>query len=319
VLVFANWDDTSRGIDLKRLRPFPLTAVRAGRLREGQRTSFEGFAVADHDGEVILRGRSTSGKPWTIHFGEVAFDQVYRNDLDGNGQQDYVVYGLLPFANGRTAPSSLITLLLMDAQALPTPYETHVYDMHPEDGPKVLFDLLHDGHAQLLVSSYDEGMWDGRVEWSCSGHWINQVLEPKDLTWVEFRGSTASLNFPLVHRWSYWPKCALETPRRVEERLSIPERSTAASKISSARITSAEESDTSGLRVTPSPGCVDFRVDTVVYDQAKDRQIALYNPANDFKAGLLRRMEQDRAYVRLYGVKYDPDKRCRASMLWGSK
>jgi hypothetical protein len=319
LLLFANWNDTSRGIDPDRLRSFPLTAVRAGLLRDGQNTSFDGLVATDHDGEVILRGKATSGKSWVAHFGEVAFDQVYRNDLDGNGMQDYVVYGLLPFSNGRTAPSNLITLLLMDTQGLPTPFETYVYDLHPEHGPRVLFDLLHDGHAQLLISSYDEGMWDGRVEVFCSGHWVNQLLEPKDMRWVEFRGNAGGWSFPLVHRWSYWPECALESPRQVNERILTPQRSTSASEISNARITSAEESATRGFRITPSPGCLDFRVDTVVYDHPADRQIALYNPASDYKTDLLRRMQKDRAHVRLYGVKYDADQSCRANMLWGGR
>lgn len=319
VLLFANWNDTSTGVDLDRLRSFPLTAIRTGLLRDGQNSTFDGLVARDHGGEVILRGKAASGKSWVAHFGEVAFDQIYRNDLDGNGRQDYVIYGLLPFANGRTAPSTLITLFLMDAQGLPTPYETHVYDMHPERGPKVLFDLLHNGHAQLLLSSYDESMWDGRVEVFCSGHWINQVLEPKDMKWVEFRGNAAGRNFPFVHPWSYWPECTIESPRRVEEHILMPERSTAPSETSAARIISAEESDTTGIRISPSQGCVDLRVDTVVYDRAAERQIALYNPTSDVKTDLLRQMEKDRAHIRLYGVRFNPDRSCRANMLWGSE
>ena len=36
VALFANWNDTSIGIDLKRLKPFPLIKVRSGLLKDGQ-------------------------------------------------------------------------------------------------------------------------------------------------------------------------------------------------------------------------------------------------------------------------------------------
>src|ERR1700730_5128174 len=107
VLLFANWNDTSRGIDVDRLQPFPLTAIRAGLLSDGQSVTFDALVARDHGGEVILRWKAASGKSWVAHFGEVAFDQIYRSDLDGNGKPDYIVYGLFPFCNGRTAPSSL--------------------------------------------------------------------------------------------------------------------------------------------------------------------------------------------------------------------
>jgi hypothetical protein len=145
------------------------------------------------------------------------------------------------------------------------------------------------------------------------------VLEPKDLRWVEFRGNAAGWNFPLVHRWTYWPECALESPSGIEERVSMPQRSTENSDIPIARITSATESDTLGFSITPSPGCVDFFADTVVYDRPTERQIALYNPASEYKTDLLRQMEKDRARVQLYGVKHDADHGCRANLVWGSK
>ena len=319
VLVLANWNDASRGIDPDRMRPFPLTPIRAGLLREGQSARFDGLVAQDEGGEVIVRGRTVSGKSWVAHFGEAAFDRVYRNDLDGNGRQDYVVYGLFPFSNGRIAPSSFLTLLMMDPGGLPTPFATSVYDTHPEQGPRLLFDLRQDGRAQLLLSSYDEDMWDGRVEVFCSGHWIHQLLEPKGLRWAEFRGNVAGWTFPLVHRWSYWPKCPLESPRPIEDHVDMPERSTVDSKIIGARIVRAPESDLDAIGITPAQGCRDFYTDTVVYDHRTYREIALYNPVSVFKIELLQRIEKDRTPIRLYGVKYDGAEGCRANMLWGAR
>jgi hypothetical protein len=162
-------------------------------------------------------------------------------------------------------------------------------------------------------------MWDGRVEGFCSGHWINQVLEPKDMKWLEYRGDASGYEFPLVHRWSYWPECALESPRRIEEKVSMPERSTTPSAMPPARITRAEKSVTDVIRISPSPSCVELSVDTVVYDHAAGREIAFYNPVSEYKTLLLRRMMQDGAVVQLYGVRHAADHSCRANMLWGSK
>jgi hypothetical protein len=319
VVLFANWNDTSIGIDLKRLKPFPLVKVRSGFLREGQKASFDGFVATSREREVILRGSAKSGKRWFVHIGDVAFDQVYRADLDGNGTQDYVIYGLNPFANGRTAAGSRITILLMDAEGLPVPYETYTYDMHPDRGPRALFDLRHDGHAQLLISSYDEIHWDGRVGAFASGHWISQLLEIRDSNWVEFRGSVSGLTFPFVHRWTYWPNEALEKSWPPDRSLSVPERSTAPSEIDDARITRLKEPIVGNtVSITPSPGCRDFQIGTVVYDQPARREISLYwsNPSKTMGTGFSTECKQTK-HVRLHGVKRDRELGCSANLLWG--
>src|SRR6266567_8906096 len=173
IVLFAEWNDTSIGIDLKRLNSFPLMEVRAGLLNDGETATFDAFVAIGHAIEVILSGKGKSGKPWSVHIASGAFDHVYRADLDGNGTQDYVIFGANPWANGRTAPLGRITILLMDADGLPIPFETWMYDTYK----KRLVDLRHDGHAELLVSTYDEDPWDGRVGPFLSGHWITQLLE----------------------------------------------------------------------------------------------------------------------------------------------
>jgi len=82
--LFANWNDTSRGINLARLHRFPLTKIRSGWLDEGRRCTFDGIVASAHDRCVTLRGKGTE-KPWVVYIGDVAFQQVYRADLDGNG------------------------------------------------------------------------------------------------------------------------------------------------------------------------------------------------------------------------------------------
>ena len=85
VVLFAGTYDTSTGIDLKRLKPFPLVKIRSGLLQDGQTASFDGLVATSRAMEVILRGKGKSGKPWFVHIAFYAFDQVYRADLDGHG------------------------------------------------------------------------------------------------------------------------------------------------------------------------------------------------------------------------------------------
>ena len=58
--VHANWNDTSTGIDLRKLRQFPLTKVRSGQLKPGMRTRFDGIdATAANSDERISPARSS--------------------------------------------------------------------------------------------------------------------------------------------------------------------------------------------------------------------------------------------------------------------
>jgi len=205
----------------------------------------------------------------------------------------------------------------MDQAGLPTPFETYIYDMYVDRGPRMLLDLRHDGHAQLLLSSYDEVHWDGRVGPFACGHWVNQLLEIQDMNWVEFRGEIAGLTFPLVHRWTYWPKEALEKPWPPDKRFTLPEVNTAPSDINDSRIKLFKPD---ALTLAPSAGCRDFTVGTTVYDQPTRRDIAFYraNPVTDRTEQLLRRMKTDWAHIRLNGLTRDLDGHCSANLLWGS-
>src|SRR6266403_1531914 len=115
--VLGNWGDTSTGIDLDKLRQFPLSKIRSGRLKDGSRVTFDGITATVESGdarEVVLRGVGKSGKRWEAHIFDL--DEVWRADLDGNGTQDYVFFGSGPYLNGRTTPMYSISILLMDRE-----------------------------------------------------------------------------------------------------------------------------------------------------------------------------------------------------------
>lgn len=315
---WANWNDTSTGIDLAQLPAFPLTKIRSGALEAGVQLRFDGLTArmaGPIDGpavdEAVLEGKAKSGKPWSVHFASVAFDQVYRGDLDGNGTQDYVVIGGSPYWNGRLAPPGRITVLLMDSQGLPVPFEAPLYD---DLGPRHVVDALHDGHARLALGSYDENEWDNRNSVFCSGHWVTDLYEADALNWQPFQGSAAGFAFPLVHRWTYWPKCNDAPPVPWTETVRTGQYSTASPDVT-ARI---EKSDAGFAAVAPSAGCESIGTATIVYDQRSRRDIAL-GALSGYQGDLQERILADGASVTLRGVYRHDRGYCSANLLWATK
>src|SRR5262249_918520 len=98
-----------------------------------------------------------------------------------------------------------ITILLMDAQHLPVPFEAFVY--HEDEGAamKYLVDLDRDGRAGLLIRHYDENASDPRVGPMCSGHWTTQLYRFRNLGVEEIRGTSGGITFPFVHSWTLSP------------------------------------------------------------------------------------------------------------------
>jgi hypothetical protein len=316
---WANWNDTSTGIDLKSLPAFPLTKVRSGLLKAGEQARFDGLLArivgpADRPAvdEVVLSGTGKSGKRWAAHFGWPAFDEVYRGDLDGNSTQDYVMIGGSPYWNGRLAPSGRISVLLMDPQGLPVPFEAPLYD---DLGPRHVVDVFQDGHARLALGAYDENGWDNRNSVFCSGHWITDLYEPAGLNWEGFAGTVEGTTFPFVHRWTYWPECNEPPPIPWKEVIRTGQDSTESVDIRSVRL---EKSDAGWAKLAPTDGCEDISVGTVVYDQRSRREIAL--AANSgYQDDLMERILADNAEVTLDGVQRRDGKNCTVNLLWASK
>ncbi len=316
---WAGWNDTSTGIDLTSLPAFPLTKVRSGLLKEGEEVRFDGFVAQTVDPtygppEVVLSGAAKSGKGWSVHFGLVAFDNVYRADLDGNRTQDYVVLGRTPYCCGRLLPPWRLAVLLIDSQGLPVPFEGSLYD---DLGPRHVVDVLHSGRAQLALGSYDENPWDNRAGFGCSGHWVTDLYEPTDFNWEGFRGSAAGSTFPFVHGWTLGPECNPPGPSQsYKPSIRTGQYSTASEDITSARL---EKSDAGWAELAPTSGCEGFGVGTIVYDQPSRREIALASNS-DYRGDLMERILADKAEVTLRGVQHKPDSRfCTANLLWANK
>lgn len=302
--ILGNWNDTSTGVDLDRLPHLPLTRIRSGWLKDGSRVKFDAISATAANGderEVQLRGVGKSGKRWEAHL--CCLDEVWRGDLDGNGTQDYVFFASGPYFNGRTTPLFSLSILLMDREGIPVPFFTSIYHGENGDGIRHLVDLNHDGHAGLLVSTYDEIPSDAYVGVFCSGHWTTQLYQFKDLGAEEFRGTIGGLTFPLIHNWSYrGTECTEEEKPFLPVRpATLYEHGTSRQGEASTTIRTAGSS--SGLlTIEPAAGCNAINAKVIVYDRPQVREIAFPNLFSAYLADLADRIQRDGAHVELRGI-----------------
>jgi hypothetical protein len=313
----GNWDDTSTGIDLDKLPHPPLVRIRSGDLANGSTVSFDNItarAATTNDRQVILRGVGKTGKPWEAHI--VSLDQVWRADLDGNGTQDYVIFTLGPYGNGRLTPSFSLSVLLMDRQGMPVPFFTTAYHGEGDAGIKHLVDLDRDGHPELLINTYDENISDAEVQFGCSGHWTTQLYRFKDRGVEEVRGTFGGVSFPFIHRWTYGvAQCAsgILTPVQQPSRF---EHGTSREGADGTIILKASR-ETELVPIRPVAGCNAINPAVIVYDRPERREIAFPNLFTQYAAELTNRIRQNGARLELRGIdRWMGNGACSVNLLW---
>jgi hypothetical protein len=317
--VFGNWNDTTTGLDLDKLPHFPLHKIRSGWLKDGSRVTFDAISAtaANREArEVQLRGLGRSGKPWEAHI--FGLDEVWRADLDGNGTQDYVFFAGGPYFNGRMTPPFSLSILLMDSEGMPTPFFTVIYHGENGDGVKHLLDLDHNGHAELLISTYDENTSDSRVGPFCSGHWTNQLYQFKDLAAEEVRRTVGGITFPLVHDWSYRNvECAYEGIPSLPVRPPILyEHGTR--KEGQAKIRKVDTA-TGLLTIEPLAGCKAITAKVITYDRPQLREIAFPNLFDAYAAELADRIRRAGAQAQLRGIdRWMGNGNCSVNLMWAN-
>jgi hypothetical protein len=311
----GNWNDTSTGIDLDKLHHFPLVKIRSGSLKDGTRVTFDGItAVAPkNEREVRLSGVGKSGKRWEARL--CCLDEVWRADLDGNGTQDYVFFNVGPYGNGRTAPPFSISILLMDNQGLPIPFFTTVYKGENGDGIKHVVDLDRDGHAELLISTYDEAVSNARVEFGCSGHWTTQAYQFKSGGIEEYRGTMGGLTFPFVHGWTYRDCSETETMHMAVQSAPLFEHGTSSEGAPTTLIRNFGENGV--LKIDPVAGCQTVAPATIVYDRASIREISFPNLWSSYQHTLAETVQRAGAHVGLRGIdRWMGHGDCSANLMW---
>jgi hypothetical protein len=318
-IVLGNWNDTSTGIDLDRLRHFPLVKIRAGRfLDQGSQTTFDGItatAGGPYVPEVRLTGAGKSGKQWEAYVDNL--DEVWRADLDGNGTQDYVFFGGGPYFNGRMTPLFSLSFLLMDDQGIPVPFFTAVYHGENGDGIKHLVDL-NDGHAGLLISTYDEIPSDAFVGPSCSGHWTTQLYRFNNLGAAEIKGAIGAVTFPFIHDWTYrGTLCDRQEKAFMPARQPVLYENGTNSRGAAIPATLKSINDAGDLLITPVATCRVVNTRVLLYDRPKIRKIVFPNLHTTSSKDLASTILREGAHVELQGIdRSRGNGGCTVNLLW---
>jgi len=315
----GNWNDTSTGIDLDKLSHFPLTKIRSGWLKDGARVTFDGITAINESPnrrEIRLRGVGTSGKRRDARLS--GLDEVWRGDLDGNGTQDYVFFSAGPYFNGRMTPLFSLSILLMDHDKLPVPFFTVVWKGENGDGIRHLVDLDQDGHAELLIGTYDELQSDPRAGRFCSGHWVTQLYAFKDLGVEEIRGAYGHVTFPLVHNWTYGTECDVtEKPAPLSPPPLFEHGTSTHGEAISRILRSADQAGV--VAIDPIAGCTDVNPAMVVYDTPQIREIGFPSQFSTYIADLTETIRRDGAQVELRGLQKETSGgECGANLLWAT-
>jgi hypothetical protein len=319
--LFGNWNGASTGIDITKLLQFPLVKIRSGWLKDGSSVMFDGITATSAGGgvrEVRLSGVGSSGKRWEAHtFG---LDEVWRGDLDGNGTQDYVFFASGPYFNGRATPLFSLSILLMDEEGLPVPFFTVVYKGENGDGIRHLVDLNHDGHAGLLVSTYDENASDPLAGPFGSGHWTTQLYQFVDFGVEEIRGTVGGIRFPFVHDWTYRTREHTSGVRPLSSvhPATLTEHGTGRKEELITKIRKAG-AEGGGISIEAAAGCKTIFPSVVVYDRPRIRQIGFPSQWNNYTINLADTIRGDGVQVQLRGINKRSDKSdCSANLVWAT-
>lgn len=307
-LLLANWTDTPTGLDVNKLRQFPMTRVQAGTLNEGESTEFDGIRATASRGvrEVVLRGTGKSGKSWTVRI--FALDEIWKADLDGNSVPDYVVFGPGPFLNGRLTPLYSVSILFMDADRMPVPFFESVYNREDAPARKHFVDLDGDGKAEWIASRYHESGLDQSGD--LFGYWVHQLYRFRNLAAEEVRGRCGEVRFPLVHMWTYGsvqPKP--DTAVVMENRQTIGKE---------APITNLRNPQAIGFTIDPVAGCKSIDPKVIVFEQRQTREIVFPNLTSESVAGVAEVIRRNRARVELRGIDRWEQAHCGVNVAWAS-
>lgn len=291
--LYGSWFDSTTGLDLKTLPRFALKKIYAGTLRDPKPAVLPGFRI-DHNVTASRSSRVTgagkSGRTWEARF--CCIEDIWAGDLDGNGETDYVFHAVGPYFNGRTTPTSSLSLLLMDEDRMPVPFFTVIY--HHDQAMLRIVDTDRDGRAEILISSYDEARSDPHAQGFCSGHWVHQLYRFENQRAVKVVGT----GFPLIHGWTD-PGCEKEAKQPVEP-ATIRDRGT--SRLS-------------------DPACANSVSGAIiVHDTPAARKIAFPNLFSDDQERLIREIRKAKAILRFAGgLVYQGSEVCGANLVWANK
>lgn len=148
-------------------------------------------------------------------------------------EQDLIVF----YYTGRNglAPPTGLTMLMIDKDGRPVPWDVVGYFEQDSRGIRDLLDLNHDGHTELIQRRFDDG------------YWSTSAYETSDSHWRRVDGRLGSRVFPLYTRFTTRPnhQATLPGPGR------SPFNPDFSNVLSEAALTTVRKFSYSGLKLDP--------------------------------------------------------------------
>ena len=153
-------------------------------------------------GLLTLQGQDKANKSWQVELFRLwacgGGAEVYEADLDKDGIRDALL--LMPTCGNGLAPSVHLITVTFDSEGRPIPFEAEGYFEQKPNGIDSLVDLNHDGKADLIYMSFNDG------------YWITNVYTVKDARWNRIQGRFATRSFPLFTRFTNRANAKAVTP-----------------------------------------------------------------------------------------------------------
>lgn len=159
-------------------------------LQAGQSISWGKTKIAVSSSSYItILGSDNASKPWKFTAEALSGSvSVWSADLDNNGTQDLIVYA--PTGGCAWSPTADFIALLFEKNGRPFPWVVDGYFEVDSHGVKDLLDLNHNGRAELVRQSRDDG------------YWISSFYEASSARWQRL-SKLETMSLPLYTRFTY--------------------------------------------------------------------------------------------------------------------
>ncbi len=168
-------------------------------LQTGESIDFGRSKISISDKNMLeIRGSDCSSKPWYfVSHSDNGCASIWSSDLDKNGCNDLIIMMYNAGAAGNA--NCQLVILMFEKNGRPFPWAVDGFFEIDQRGIKDFIDMNHDGHAELVRQSKDDG------------YWITSIYQAGNARWHKVN-SIDGVSFPLFTRFTTEPNHEAITP-----------------------------------------------------------------------------------------------------------